>query len=51
MPGGLFYVCLITMNVWAALVAALAWCYGAIGWRLATRRRMSGLLVPTVIGW
>lgn len=49
-PGVLFYVCLVSMNVWAALVAALAWCYGAIGWRMATRRRMSGLLVLTVIG-
>lgn len=49
-PGAIFYVCLMTMNVWAALVAALAWCYGAMGWRLATRRRMSGLLVLAVIG-
>ena len=49
-PAVLFAVCLTTMNVWAALVAALAWCYGAIGWRLATRRRMSGLLVLTVVG-
>ncbi len=49
-PGGLFWLCLVTLNVWAALVAALAWCYGAFGWRLATRRRMSGLLVLTVIG-
>ena len=49
-PAILFYLCLVTMNVWAALVAALAWCYGAIGWRLATRRRMSGLLVLTVVG-
>jgi uncharacterized protein DUF3159 len=49
-PAVLFYICLVTMNVWAALVAALAWCYGAIGWRLATRRRMSGLLVLTVVG-
>lgn len=49
-PAVLFYLCLVTMNVWTALVAALAWCYGAIGWRLATRRRMSGLLVLTVVG-
>jgi len=49
-PGVLFYLCLVTLNVWAALIVALAWCYGAIGWRLATRRRMSGLLVVTVAG-
>jgi hypothetical protein len=49
-PAALFAACLAAMNVWAALVVALAWCYGAIGWRLATRRRMSGLLVVTVVG-
>lgn len=49
-PGVLFYVCLVSLSVWAALIAALAWCYGAIGWRMATRRRLSGLLVVTVIG-
>ncbi len=49
-PAVLFAVCLATMNVWAAFVAALAWCYGAIGWRLVTRRRMSGLLILTVVG-
>jgi hypothetical protein len=49
-PGALFYLCLVTLNVWAALITALAWCYGAIGWRLATRRRMSGLLLLTVVG-
>ena len=49
-PAVLFAVCLATMNVWAAFVAALAWCYGAIGWRLVTRRRTSGLLILTVVG-
>lgn len=49
-PGLLFYLCLVTMNVWAALISALAWCYGAIGWRMVTRRRTSGLLVLTVAG-
>ncbi len=47
-PAVLFYVTLVTLNVWAALVAALAWTYSAIGWRMATRRRMSGLLFLTV---
>jgi hypothetical protein len=47
-PGLLFYVCVVTMSVWAALVAALAWCYGAVAWRVATRRRASGLLALTV---
>ena len=47
-PALLFYVCLATISVWAALVAALAWCYGASAWRMATRRRRSGLLMMTV---
>ena len=47
-PAVLFYVCLATLSVWAALVAALAWCYGASAWRMATRRRRSGLLMLTV---
>lgn len=48
-PGVLFYLCLIMVSVGAALVAALAWCYGAIAWRVATKRQMSGLLVLTVV--
>lgn len=49
-PGVLFYFCLVWGSVWLALVAALAWCYGAIAWRMATRRRMSGLMALTVVG-
>lgn len=48
-PAALFYVCLVTIGTWAALVAALAWCYGAMTWRVCTRRRMSGLLALTVL--
>ncbi len=48
-PAVLFYVCLVTIGVGAALVAALAWGYGAISWRMATRRRTSGLLALTVV--
>lgn len=47
-PALLFYVCLATISVWAALVAALAWCYGASAWRMATKRQRSGLLMLTV---
>ena len=49
-PGVLFYVCLVSMDVWAALVAALAWCYGAMAWRMVTRRRTSMLLLLTLVG-
>ncbi len=47
-PAVLFYVCLATISVWAALVAALAWCYGASAFRMATKRQRSGLLMLTV---
>ncbi len=47
-PAALFYVTLVTVNVTAAVVAALAWSYGAIGWRWVTDRPMSGLLALTV---
>jgi hypothetical protein len=49
-PGLLFYLCLVTGSIWMALIAALAWCYGAITWRVATRRRASGLLLLTAAG-
>jgi hypothetical protein len=48
-PAALFYTCLVTANVWVAIVAALGWSYGAILFRLVTRRRMSGLLILTVL--
>jgi uncharacterized membrane protein len=47
-PALLFYVTLVTLNVSAAVVLALAWTYGAIAWRWATNRPLSGLLVLTV---
>ena len=49
-PAALFYACFAVGNVWAALVAALAWCYGAMVWRVSTRRRTSGLLWLTAVG-
>lgn len=49
-PAALFYVCFAAGNVWTALIAALAWCYGAMAWRLSTRRRTSGLLWLTAVG-
>ncbi len=47
-PGVLFYIALVTLDVTAAVIAALTWSYGAILWRWATKRRMSGLLMLTV---
>jgi hypothetical protein len=49
-PAALFYACFAAGNVWAALVAALVWCYGAMVWRVSTRRRTSGLLWLTAAG-
>lgn len=47
-PGVLFTVCLVSVSVETALVSALVWCYGAVAWRMATKRRASGLLALTV---
>lgn len=47
-PGVLFYIALVTFDVTAAVITALTWSYGAILWRRATNRRMSGLLMLTV---
>ncbi len=47
-PGVLFYIALVAFDVTAAVIAALTWSYGAILWRWATGRRMSGLLMLTV---
>jgi hypothetical protein len=49
-PSVLFYVCLRAGNVWAALLGALVWCYGATAWRVTTRRPTSMLLVIAVVG-
>ena len=49
-PTGLFYGCLVTVNIWAALIAALAWCYLTVAFRLTTKRPTPVLLWLTVIG-
>jgi hypothetical protein len=46
-PAALFYACLQAAGVWTAIIAALVWSYGAIGWRKLTGRRTSGLLILT----
>jgi uncharacterized membrane protein YwzB len=48
-PAALFLTCFELLGVWPAIVMALTWSYGAIGWRAITGRRMSGLLVLTAI--
>ena len=49
-PGVLFFCCMKTSSVWTALVVALVWCYGAMAWRVSSRRRTSGLLWLTTVG-
>jgi hypothetical protein len=49
-PSVVFYLSLIIGDVWVALGAALAWCYGAMIWRLRTNRRCSALLWITAGG-
>jgi hypothetical protein len=49
-PSALFYCCLRVGDIWAALGAALVWCYGAMAWRVSTRQRCSALLWLTAGG-
>lgn len=44
-PAVVFYGVFVLAGVWTAIIAALAWSYGAIAWRAVTRRRTSGLLI------
>ena len=44
-PAVVFYGVFVLAGVWTAIVAALAWAYGAIAWRALTGRRTSGLLI------
>lgn len=48
-PAVVFYSLFVLAGVWTAIVGALVWSYGAIGWRAATGRRTSGLLLLTAL--
>ena len=47
-PAVLIYACLVAFSLPTAVVVALAWTCGVIGWRWATQRRPSALLLLTV---
>lgn len=49
-PLGLFYVAMWMVGVWGALGVALAWSYGAIAVRVASGRRVPGILVLAALG-
>jgi hypothetical protein len=48
-PGSVFYACFSVGGIWTAILAALAWSYGALAYRALTGRRTSGLLVITAL--
>jgi hypothetical protein len=48
-PALLFYLTLLIAGVDTAVVVALVWSFGAVGWRRVTRRSPSGLLAITVV--
>ena len=49
-PAVLFYVFLVTIGPGAAMIAVLAWTYGAVARRLAGRRPLPAILVLAVVG-
>ncbi len=49
-PAVLFYVLFVGVGPVAAMLAALAWSYGAVLRRVVTGRRVSGLLLLAVVG-
>jgi intracellular septation protein A len=48
-PFVIFYVFLVTTSVWGALLAALAYSYIGVAWRIRQGKRVSGLLALTTI--
>ena len=47
-PAVLFATLVVLVNIATAMIVALAWVVGAISWRGATGRTVSGLLVLTL---
>src|SRR5690349_7962332 len=46
----IFYIAMWSMGLWWALIAALAWSYGAVLRRLITRTHIPGLLLIGAVG-
>jgi len=46
-PAAVFYTLFAVAGVWAAILAALAWSYGALGWRILAGRRAPAVLLLT----
>jgi len=47
-PAALFWATLVVFNVYAAVIVALVWMSGAMGWRWASGRQVSRLLLLTL---
>ena len=47
-PAALFWAALVVFNVYAAVIVALVWMSGAMGWRWASGRQVSRLLLLTL---
>jgi uncharacterized membrane protein len=47
-PAALFTTTMLVFNISTAMIVALTWMVGAMSWRWATNRRVSGLLVLTI---
>jgi uncharacterized membrane protein len=47
-PAALFMTTMLVFNISTAMIVALTWMVGAMSWRWATNRRVSGLLVLTI---
>ena len=48
-PLAVFYLALWTIGMWGALIAALAWSYGAVLRRVVRRERVPGLVVLSAL--
>ena len=48
-PAALFWATLVLFNFATAVITAMAWMFAAMGWRWATARPVSGLLVLALV--
>lgn len=46
-PAAVFYTLFALAGVWTAILATLAWSYGALGWRVLAGKRIPAVLVLT----
>ena len=49
-PNALFYVCIVLLNSWTAMIAVACWSYGAVLHRLVRHQPVPGVLLLAVAG-